>query len=71
MAKATFTMLAHKWNPDKQQIAGYWMSQKLDGQRALWMPESRGVPKEEVPYANLQHDERFAEAQTSTGLWSR
>jgi DNA ligase-1 len=32
--------LAHKWRPDKDDIKGWWMSEKLDGVRAIWDGEN-------------------------------
>ncbi len=29
-------MLAQKWDPEQDDVAGWWMSEKLDGVRALW-----------------------------------
>eukprot|EP00122_Pirum_gemmata_P019906 Pgem_evm1s18622 len=33
---ATNVTLAHKWDEDKVNPAGYWISEKLDGVRAYW-----------------------------------
>lgn len=38
MAKYHCT-LAKTWNPDKQNVTGWYWSEKLDGVRALWKPE--------------------------------
>ena len=29
-------LLAHSWEEDKQDPAGWWMSEKLDGVRCYW-----------------------------------
>lgn len=69
--KREYLMLAHPYSPKKHQVNGYFLSEKIDGQRAFWDGgTSRGLPKEEVPYANC-HKDRFIEQQFSTGLWSR
>jgi hypothetical protein len=72
MAKRQFCQLAHVWNPKKHFIAGQFLSEKLDGQRAIWDGGvTRGLFKDEVPYANTYKDERFKQRQVATGLWSR
>jgi DNA ligase-1 len=32
--------LAHKWRPEKDDVTGWWMSEKLDGVRAIWDGEN-------------------------------
>jgi DNA ligase-1 len=65
-------MLAHNYKPDHYSLAGWYLSEKLDGQRALWDGGiSRGILKSKVPYANTEKDERYLETQIATGLWSR
>ena len=72
MAKRYFTMLAHVFKPKKHQAAGALISEKLEGMRAIWDGGvSRGVRKWDVPYANIDKDERFLVDQVATGLWSR
>lgn len=67
-----FLMLAQTFDPDKHQVAGWFMSEKYDGQRCLWDGGvSRGLPKETIPWANLKKDERYQDEQIATGLWSR
>lgn len=34
--------LAKKYNPDKHDVLGWWVSEKVDGVRALWCPERKG-----------------------------
>lgn len=58
-------MLAHTYK-GKGFIAGYCASEKLDGMRALWYPETRGMLKGDVPFANSTNPEHAC-----TGLWSR
>ncbi len=70
MAKQEFVQLAHVYNPDKHSIGGWYASDKLDGMRVIWDGgASRGVPKEEVPWANMVDD--VTPGQIATGLWSR
>lgn len=72
MTKRQFCQLAHVYNPKKHSIAGQYLSEKLDGQRAIWDGGvSRGMKKADVPYANTYKDERFKDKQIATGLWSR
>ena len=66
MAKNTFVMLAHKYNSHKHQIGGWYASEKLDGQRAYWVPETRGMKKADVSFSGALNPEHV-----STGLWSR
>lgn len=72
MAKREFLMLAHNYDPKKHGIAGWYMSEKLDGMRAFWDGGvSLGMPKYLVPWANCAKDSRYKEKQYATGLWSR
>lgn len=69
MAKSEYLMLAHKYNPNKHGIGGWFLSEKLDGMRCFWDGGiSRGIPKKNVPYANTLKDKQ---EQIATGLWSR
>lgn len=71
MSKDQFCQLAHVINA-KHSIAGQFVSEKLDGMRALWDGGvSRGIPKVQVPYANKDRDERYVTPPVATGLWSR
>lgn len=72
MAKREWLMLAHKYEVAKHAIFGWFMSEKLDGQRFLWDGGvTRGVYADEVPWANVEKDKRFIERPIATGLWSR
>lgn len=71
MPEQHFVMLAFDFDEAKHGIGGWYASEKLDGQRALWIPETRGLPKSEVPFANTDKDERYQNIQIATGLWSR
>jgi DNA ligase-1 len=69
MPKQEFLQLAHTYVPGKQNIAGVYVSEKLDGQRAFWDGGiSRGILASEVPWSNTAKDKH---AFKSTGLWSR
>lgn len=71
MGKQTLLQLAFPSNGN-ENIAGHLASLKIDGMRAFWDGGiTRGLPKEQVPWANTTKDARFIEAQVSTGLWSR
>jgi len=66
-----FIQKAQDLNLKKHQTSLRWMSEKLDGHFALWDGGiTRGLPKSEVPWANLDGDARFKIAQYSTGLWT-
>jgi len=71
MGKQHFTMLAHPYKLLKHGIAGWFASEKLDGQRCLWIPGTRGLWKDEVPFANTTKDGRYVDRQKCSGLWSR
>lgn len=67
--KKEFVMLAQMLDPAKHYVGGAFISQKLDGIRALWDGGiSRGRMASEVPYANTYKDKK---PQKATGLWSR
>lgn len=70
--KSEFLMLGHTFKPGKHGIAGWYISEKLDGRRAYWDGGlSRGLWVSEVPYANRVKDDRLSEEPKATGLWSR
>lgn len=72
MAKREFLQLAHTYNPKKHGVAGWFLSEKLDGMRALWDGGcSRDMPASEVPFANVEKHARFVVQPLATGLWSR
>lgn len=69
MAKRHLLQQAHKYNPAKHKIAGWYVSEKLDGMRCFWDSGiTRGMPVDEVPWANTTKDKKQI---YSTGLWSR
>lgn len=61
-------MLADTYERGKHRVAGMFMSTKLDGMRAFWVPETKGVAIRHIPFANREKDKR---EHTATGLWSR
>lgn len=63
-----FVMLAEEYDEAKHRSAGMWMSEKLDGQRVVWIPETIGMPITSVPFANIDKKQKEF---ISTGLWSR
>jgi len=71
MSNREFLQLAHTYLP-KHRVGGYFMSEKLDGQRAYWDGGiTRGLAKKSIPWANTAKDSRLLKEQVSTGLWSR
>ncbi len=71
-----FLQLADTYNPAKHKIAGYLVSEKLDGTRCFWDGGiSRGMPTEQVPWASItdpKTGQRKAKIKPiATGLWSR
>ncbi len=67
MKNRELVQLAKTWH-EGDYTCGMMVSEKLDGMRALWLPETMGLPIEEVGWANTEHDSR---AHICTGLWSR
>lgn len=68
-AKREFLMLAHKFDPRKYHITGWFMSEKLDGFRFFWDGGiTRNMYAENVPWANVERDSK---RHIATGLWSR
>lgn len=72
MQNREFVQLAHEYSSSKHGVGGFFMSEKLDGQRAIWDGGiSRGKSKKDIPWANKDKDERYVKEQICTGLWSR
>jgi DNA ligase-1 len=61
-------MLAQEYDASKHRSAGMWMSEKLDGMRGIWIPETRGLKLTEIPFANVDKKQKEF---TASGLWSR
>jgi len=67
--KAEYLQLAQVYNPAKHFIAGWLMSEKLDGIRCFWDGGiTRGMRADSVPWANTAKDKSVRYA---SGLWSR
>lgn len=67
-----FLQLAHVFDPKKHGVAGWFVSEKLDGMRAYWDGGiSRGKYCDQLAYANTTKDARLIERPIATGLWSR
>jgi hypothetical protein len=62
-------MLAHPFKKEKHSPAGMFVSEKLDGHRAIVIPGTRGLLKKNVPFANLYDAKRHD--QVCSGVWSR
>jgi DNA ligase-1 len=76
MAKREFLQLANKYRPGKDKIAGWYLSEKLDGTRCFWDGGiSRDVPTELVPWASIidpKTGKKKAKIKpVATGLWTR
>lgn len=69
MAKREFVQLAHKYVPGKHSPSGWFMSEKLDGQRVIYDGGiTRGMMARDVPWANVEKDKK---TMFATGLWTR
>ena len=72
MLRREFLQLAKVFDSKKHGIAGWLVSEKLDGQRCFWDGGcTRGLLATQVPWANTEKDDRLTVAPVSTGLWSR
>lgn len=76
MARREFLQLAKKFNPEKSKIAGWMLSEKLDGSRCFWDGGiSQGMKTEDVPYSSLINPKTGEPKKKikpmATGLWSR
>lgn len=61
-------MLAEVYDKERHRSAGMYMSEKLDGMRAIWLPHTRGICVTDLPFANRNKDDR---EHVATGLWTR
>jgi len=69
MAKQHFLSLAQTYDPNKHEISGRFVSEKLDGMRFFWDGGiTRGWSVEEVPWSNIA---KSNQVPIATGLWSR
>jgi DNA ligase-1 len=76
MARREFLQLAKKFNTDKSKIAGWMLSEKLDGSRCFWDGGiSRGMATKDCPYSSLINpktgEPKGKVKPVATGLWSR
>jgi len=76
MARREFLQLAKTFKPGKDNPAGMWISEKMDGTRAFWDGGiSRGLPTVSVPWANTidpkTGKQKAKIKPVATGLWSR
>ncbi len=61
-----FLQLAHVFDPSKHTIAGWFMSEKLDGMRCFWDGGiTRGMFARDVPFANVAKDDRYISSPRS------
>jgi hypothetical protein len=76
LPRREFLMLAKKYNPKRNTVGGWYISEKLDGTRVFWDGGiSRGLETRSVPYANVI-DPKTGNIKkkikpVATGLWSR
>jgi DNA ligase-1 len=76
LPRREFLMLAKKYNPKRQTVGGWYISEKLDGTRVFWDGGiSRGLETRSVPYANTIDPKTGGPKKkikpVATGLWSR
>lgn len=76
MARREFLQLAKPYKADKNKIAGYYASEKLDGTRCFWDGGvSRGMKTVDVPWSSLINPKngkpKTKVKPIATGLWSR
>jgi DNA ligase-1 len=76
MPRREFLQLAHTYDAAKHKIAGWYVSEKLDGTRAFWDGGlSRGQPTKLIPWASVIDPKtkkpKDKVKPVATGLWSR
>ena len=76
MSKREFLQLADHFDPAKHNVAGWFISEKLDGTRCFWDGGlSRGVATDQVPWASILDPKtgkkKVKIKPVATGLWSR
>lgn len=76
LLKRDFLQLADRYDPSRSNVAGWFISEKLDGTRCFWDGGlTRGLPTESVPWASIIDPKTGAKKAkikpVSTGLWSR
>lgn len=63
-----FVMLATDLDKARHRIGGMFLSEKLDGYRGVWIPASRGINVNDLPFANIEKKKKLVHA---TGLFTR
>lgn len=63
-----YVMLAQEYDPLKHKTEGSFLSEKMDGMRAWWVPKTRGLLFQDIGFANKTRDNRNP---VCSGLWSR
>lgn len=76
LQRREFATLAKVADRKKHNIAGWLMSEKLDGTRCIWDGGiSRGLPTDSIPWAGITHPKTLQRKDKikpiATGLWSR
>lgn len=76
LPRREFLMQADKYDPLKSLVAGYYMSEKLDGTRCFWDGGiSRDCDTIDIPWAGVTHPKKGGMKAKikprATGLWSR
>jgi len=76
MMRRDLLQLAHTYKPEKHDITGWFISEKLDGTRCFWDGGlSRGIPTDQVPWASITDPKtgrnKAKIKPIATGLWSR
>ena len=71
MAKREFLQLADHYDPAKHNVAGWFISEKLDGTRCFWDGGlSRGLPTDSIPWASII-DPKTGKRKPRSSLWPR
>lgn len=68
MSKRSLVMLSDTYDPLKYKPNGSYLSEKLDGVRALWLPFTQGMYFQKIPWANTLRDDKNP---ICSGLWTR
>lgn len=82
LKRREFLQLANKYDPSKPprggyDLAGWYVSEKLDGQRCFWDGGiTRGMKTTDVPWASIYDPKKAGQLKAkirpiATGLWSR
>lgn len=74
MANRESVMLSHVLDltqPRMYSLGNWFASEKLDGMRAIWLPDTKGFPVGGLPFANMDKDVKQDAKRAATGLWTR